>query len=201
MNNPRDVLIRRILISFTALVFSIDGLGQSANSYGQESVSLRSWKTGSSKVSEQALSLKLEKDLNEYEFDIYDIDKLRHFRLRLNQVFMNTLRSPSIPCWVAIFREVTKDNKTGGNILSFNLFSVEGPGVGDNFPSEDWAIYLCPVEKPHKILDTPLYPIKAERKFLVEKFIVILKVTGYQLNEKENRLDALDLTVAFKNQK
>jgi hypothetical protein len=198
MNNLRDIFIKRIIVLFTVLVFSVSGLGQSANSYGQESVSVKSWKTGSSRVREQALSLTLEKDLNEYEFDIYDTDKLRHFRLRLRQDFMRTIRKPSIPCWVAVLREVTKDNKTGGNILSYNLFSTEGPGVGDTL--EGLAIYFCPVEKPEKVFDGGLYPIKAERKFLVEKFLVIFKVSDYQLNEKENRLDTLDLKVEFKNQ-
>ena len=195
-----EMQLNGIVSCFILLVLSSSILGQSSNSLGQDGVSVKSWKTGNSRIIEKSLSLKLDKDLNEYEFDINNPTKQRHFRLRLRQDFTRTIRKPSIPCWVAVFREVTKDTKTGGNILSYNLFSVEGPGVGDNFPREDWAISLCPVEKPEKILDGSLYPIKAERRFSVEKFLVILKVTGYELNEKENRLDSLDLKVEFKNQ-
>lgn len=112
---------------------------------------------------------------------------------------MRTIRKPSIPCWVAVFKEVTKDTKTGVNIIGFDLFNRQGPGISHYFPREDWATCLYPIEKPQNMLDGLLYPIRSERRFFVERFLVTLKVTDYKINEKENRLDALDLKVEFKN--
>jgi len=87
------------------------------------------------------------------------------------------------------------DAKNKATIIGHNLFSIEGPGVGDNFPREDWAKYFCPLEKPQKLIDGFIYPISAERKFLVENLVINLKVVDYRVNTKENRLDSFTLNV------
>lgn len=188
------------VIFLLLVTFHVDSKSQALEPQSDDSVSVKSWKVGDSRVPEQVLALSLKKNLNEYEFDVYDTTKQKHFRLRLWQTFVNTVRKPSLPCWTAVFKEITKSAKGEGNLIGYDLLSVEGPGVGDYFPRENWASVLCPVEKPNHIFDGQLYPITAERKFLIEKFFLIFQVTDYQLDEKENRLNKLDLRIEFKNQ-
>lgn len=180
--------------------FHVDSKSQSSNSQSDDSVSVKSWKVGDSRVTEQVLALSLKKNLTEYEFDVYDTTKQKHFRLRLWQTYVNTIRKQGLPCWAAVFKEVVKGTKSEGNLIGYDLLSVEGPGVGDSFPRENWAPFLCPVEKPSQVFDGQLYPITAERKFSIEKFFLIFQVTDYQLDEKENRLNKLNLRIEFKNQ-
>jgi hypothetical protein len=111
------------------------------------------------------------------------------------------VRRPSIACWWIGLREQTKDAKTGGIYLGTNLLSTEGPGVGDSLAAEDWAGYLCPVEGPQKVLDGPLYGIKAKRNFLVEQFMLSVQVEDYRYSESEIELKTMNLIVQFKNMK
>jgi hypothetical protein len=172
---------------------------QSSQTSGGDSVSVKSWKEGDSIIAEQVLRLSLE-DQNQYEVNVYDVTKQNHYRLHLRQTFEKTVNKPLLPCWSVVFREVTKDTETGGHILGWDMLNRQGPGMGNYFPREDWAEVFCPIEQPRPVLDGLLYPIKAERKFLIEKFVLVLQVTDYQLDEKENRLKKMDLKVEFKNQ-
>jgi hypothetical protein len=178
-----------------------DGVkAQASDSSSDSMVLVKSWKVGDGKVTEQTLTLSLGRELHEYELDVFDTTRQRRFRLSLRPVFVKTIRRPSVHCWVAVFKEATKDAEPGGNIIGYDLLSPEGPGAGDYFPREGWAKYFCPVEKPVSVLDGSLYPINAERRFLIEKFAVIIGVIDYRYDEKENRLNKLNLKVEFKNQ-
>jgi hypothetical protein len=84
-------------------------------------------------------------------------------------------------------------------VAGYHLLSREGTGPGDNFPREDWAGHFCPIEKPNEVLDGQFYPIRTERKFLIEKFMVSMQVIGYQYDAAQGRLKRLDLRVEFKN--
>jgi hypothetical protein len=53
------------------------------------------------------------------------------------------------------------------------------------FPSEDWAGTFCPIEKPNRVLDGPFYPLKTERLFLIERFLLCLRVIEYQYDNKK----------------
>jgi hypothetical protein len=122
---------------------------------------------------ELELNVRLQSDGAQYEFEMLSAsDKNRRFRLSLRQGVENTVRVPGLPCWIADLREITKDNVSTANRIGPNLLTVEGPGVGDNFPRQEWAGYLCPVEKPNRALDGPFYAMKAERRFLIEAFVL-----------------------------
>jgi hypothetical protein len=189
-----------LVLLLIILLFAGNTKAQSSASSNENGVLVNSWKRGNSRISEQRMTVNLDRDMDEYEFDIYDTTKQKHYRLHLRQFFMNTIRKPSIPCWSATLKEVTRDAKTGGNIIGYNLLTPEGPGVGHYFPREIWAGALCPVEKPQGIMDNSLYPIKAERKFLVENFSVVMQVLDYELDEQANRLSKVTLRVELKNQ-
>jgi hypothetical protein len=168
-----------------------------AQTNNPELITVHSWKKGTASISKQTLNVSLNWDLNQYELHVSDLSNKRNFRLTFHKDFFNTPRRQAIPCWVATFNETTLDPKTGGIIVGHNLLSVEGPGVGDYFPREEWAIYLCPVEQPQKLFDGLLYPMRAERRFLIENMLVTLKVNDYREDTKQNTLASLDLKVNF----
>jgi hypothetical protein len=175
---------------------------QFAKPSNEDAVLVKTWKGGEGRIAEQQLSISLEKKIKEYEIDVYDSLRQRHFRMQMRHASVNTVSTPGIDCLVVFLKEVTKDPKiNGGSIIGPNLLSVEGPGVGDNVPREEWADVFCPVEKPRNFLDGALYPIKAERKFLIENFFLTLRVISYGYNEKENSLDHLELKIELGNQK
>jgi hypothetical protein len=188
---------------FALLIFcTADSRAQALNtSQDSEVVMVQSWKRGDSKVSEQVLDASLKADQAQYEFDIFTApDKDKHFRLRLRQSVESTVRTPGLPCWIADFREISKDEVSTGNQIGYNLLSAEGPGVGDNFPREEWAGYFCPIEKPNKVLDGLFYPMRAVRRFLIESFVLDLQVVDYDLAKQQKKLRNVQLRITFSNQ-
>jgi len=182
-------------------IFQVTGQGQVIGPRQDENrVLVKTWKTGNAKIVERIFSLNLGEEMREYELDISDQTKRRHFRLQLRRMRYSTIRRPSIDCWWVGLKEVTKDRKAGGIILGPDLLSIEGPGVGDNFPREDWARMLCPIEKPQKVLDGALYGITVERNFLIEKFLVSIQVKNSKYDEAEVKLKSMDLLITLKNQ-
>jgi hypothetical protein len=165
-----------------------------------EPVIVKTWKQGSGQIREQTFEVTLENSNREYEITVDDKSRQRQFRLRFQRTSQNVLQGPSLPCWSAVLKEVVKDKKTGVDTIGFDLMSPEGPGTGDYFPRESWASRFCPVEKPNQVLQGHIYSIKTERVFLVERFIVSLRVTGYRYDDQENVLDSLQLRVDLKNQ-
>jgi hypothetical protein len=162
-------------------------------------IEVKTWKTGAGKITEKVLNVSLRKE-PQYEFDLDDpTDPEKHYKLRLIAGVERTLRTPSLPCWRADFREVTKDKASGGNLVGFHLLSTEGPGVGDYFRREEWAAHFCPIEEQNDVLDGHFYPIRTERRFLVEGFLVSFKVADYRYDEAKARLKKLDLVIEFKN--
>jgi TonB family protein len=172
-----------------------------ANSSLKDGVVLvKSWKTGASRIAERVLNLSLRSDVPQYDIDIDDVsDSQKHYKLRLIASLEHTLRTPGLPCWSADFREVTRDKISGENRSGYHLLSVEGPGAGDYFPREEWAGHFCPIEKPNEVLDGHFYPIRAERRFLIENFLLSIKVTDYKYDPEKSRLKKLDLQIEFKN--
>jgi hypothetical protein len=190
-----------VLFTFFCLCEGISYAQALSSSQEGSVVPVISWKKGDNKIVEHTLDISLQNQEVQYEFDVFGAaDKSKHFRLRLRHSTEKTLINSGLPCWIADFREITKDSISGANLVGPDLLSVEGPGVGDNFPREEWAGCLCPIEKPNKVLDGPFYPIRTERRFFIEGFVLSLRVTDYQLDKKRNELRKLDLRIAFWNQ-
>jgi hypothetical protein len=179
------------------LLSSAYSSAQTRDTAPPQSISVESWKKGTASIAKQTFKLSLGWDQNEYELAVTDLSNRRNFRLRFHKDFVDTPRKQALPCWVTTFIEVRPDSQNGATIIGPNLLNMQGPGVGDYFPREDWAIYFCPIEKPQKLIDGSLYPIRAERKFLIENLFVSLRVFDYRVNTKENKLDSLRLNVGF----
>jgi hypothetical protein len=201
-NSSHQWIVRGFVFLALFCCWSDYGWAQTSNPSQDASVVLvKSWKRGDSKMPARVLTVKLQSDVGQYEFDIFSVpDKDKHFRLRLRESVENTLRTPGLPCWIADLREITKDHVSGANLVGYDLLSVEGPGVGDNFPREEWAGHLCPIEKPNRVLDGLFYPIRAERRFLIEGFVVGLQVTDYQIDKERKKLSNVELRITFANQ-
>jgi len=190
------------VIGFLAMtsLWPVYCMAQTATSIGgQGAVSVKSWKRGDTKLTEKEVTLDLDRDIPEYEIDVYSSQgPAKFFRFHVRQDTLNTLRDRSVPCWVADLRQVTK-RPSGVNLLGPSLLSVEGPGVGDDFPREEWAPFFCPIEKPNRVLDGSIYPMRAERRFLIEGFVLSLQVTDYQLDKERKKLNHVDLRIVFSN--
>lgn len=204
MKHPCSQSFKRVLsvsvIILLLLIYSTSVLSQTSAPSNDDRVLVNSWKLGNGKIQEQTKHLTLDANINEYEYEIFDASKERRFRLSFRREDVKTLKQPFVRCWFAAFREVSKDRRFGGNLVGYDLFDPTGPGTGDYFPQEAWASVFGPIEKPNRLLDGHLYPIKMERIFLIEKFVVILRVTDYQYDSNENKLNKLDLVVEVKNQ-
>lgn len=202
-NGSRHYSIVGAFVCLTLLVFCPDNSWAQASNSSQEDemVVVQSWKKGESKVAEQVLNVSLQSEQAQYEFEVFSApDKDRQFRLRMRQSAENTVRTPGLPCWIADFREVNKDSVSTANQIGYSLLSVEGPGVGDNFPREEWAGYFCPIEKPNRVLDGLFYPMRAERRFLIEGFALSLQVTDYHFDKDQKKLRNVQLRISFSNQ-
>lgn len=168
---------------------------------GQESetVVVRSWSQRETKVKEKIAGIHAVTEGREYELDADSTPgQDKQFRLRLRQDNLKTLRTANLPCWIVDFREITKHD-SGVRTIGPNLLSVEGPGFGHNFPREEWAGFFCPIDVPKKVLDGELYPIRAERKFLIDGFVLKIHVTQYLFNKDQKRF-SMDLQIALSNQ-
>ncbi|HSS22461.1 MAG TPA: hypothetical protein VLL54_20490 [Pyrinomonadaceae bacterium] len=160
---------------------------------------MKTWKTGDGKITEKVLNVSLRTE-PQYKFVLDDpTDPEKHYELRFIARSEHTLRTRSLPCWSADFRELTKDKASGGNFVGFHLLSTEGPGVGDYFSRKEWAAHFCPIEEPNEVLDGHFYPIRTERRFLIEGFLVAFKVVDYRYDETKARLKNLDLVIEFRN--
>ena len=162
-------------------------------------VVVRTWSLGKTKVKAKSLSIELSSENPEYEIDVGSENNDNHFKLRFrHHNSVTTFGKPRFPCWIADLRQVSTSN-SGVRIIGPNLLSPEGPGVGDNFPREEWAGYLCPLEKPNPVFDGGFYSIRADRKFLIHSFVLNLQVTDYQFDKDEKTLN-VQLLLTLSNQ-
>ena len=159
---------------------------------------MKTWKQGNRNLAARAIDVRLTGSF-QYEWDLFTTEsKDPVFRLRLRPVSYTTLQNVRLSCWGAEVREIISKDASGATLLGPYLLNIEGPGIGDNFPREDWASYLCPVASPNKVLDGPLYPIRAPRKFLIEGFALEFRVTEYRLDKRGN-FDELQLRIGVSN--
>lgn len=162
-------------------------------------VRINSWKKGKTKINEKVFTLTLAIDTPEYEFDFYSIPTPeRRFKAHFRRESLNTIRNPSLQCWVANLREVSAD-VSSVNLLGPNLLSVEGPGVGDNFPREEWGGVFCPIEEPNRVLDGLIYPLRTKRNFSIEGFVLEFHVIDYQPDKNRNQLGNVQLKISLSN--
>ena len=181
------------LLCLTMLCLSARHMGQSTVASHEDLVSVKSWKQGTRTLPARTIEVR-PSGSSQYEWDLYSASKDPTFRLRLRSVTHGTPGGAKFSCWSADLREISTDATSGATVLGPYLLRSEGPGGGDYFPDDDWAAFICPVENPKKILDGPLYAIKATRQFLIEGFALELRVLDYRL-DKHGNFDQLQLRI------
>lgn len=160
---------------------------------------VKSWKRGNTRIIEKVFTITLASDTPEYEFDFYSIaTPEKRFRAHFRRESLSTIRNANLQCWIANLREVTAEVPSV-NQLGPNLLSAEGPGIGDNFPREDWGQVFCPVDEPNRVLDGLIYPMRTKRQFYIEGFVLGLSVTDYQLDRDRNELGNVELKISLSN--
>jgi len=175
-------------------------LGQVTEGKLANKITVTTWKRGSAKILPKTFHLILNKNISEYEIDFSDEINSLNFRLRLKREYLKTPMRPKIECWKAELRQIFHDTGAGGNIVGHTLLTTEGPGVGDNFPKEDWAPFFCSMPPPVMPFDDRFYPIRTERRFLIEKFVMIFDTSNYEYDQKDGGLNKLDLRIQLVNQ-
>ncbi|HEX7330072.1 MAG TPA: hypothetical protein VF290_01150 [Pyrinomonadaceae bacterium] len=169
------------------------------HSQDSDVVRINSWKKGKTRINEKVFTLTLASETPEYEFDFYSIPSPeKHFRTHFRRASLNTIRNSSLKCWAADLREVSKD-VAGVNVLGPNLLSVEGPGVRDNFPREEWGAVFCPIDEPNRVLDGLIYPMRTKRNFYIEEFVIEFHVTGYQSDRNRNQFGNMQVKISLSN--
>lgn len=194
IKNRLRLALRMLLCLLWVGTFVNLNFGQTPGPSEKDLVSVKTWKRGTRNLPARTMEVQLSSAF-QYEWDLSTADKHATFRLRLRALSHSTIKDPNVHCWSAELREITGDNQSGANLLGPNLLSPEGPGVGDNFPREDWAAFFCPVENPNKVLDGLLYPIRATRRFSIEGFVLELRVIDYRL-DNDGKLEMVRLRIA-----
>lgn len=190
-------------IVFVLLVSnSVTGQGVS------DEIKVQSWRQGSARIVEESVRVRVSAKNQEFS---QTIRTTAGGKLLLRLIYIPPVVSKdfetgsSTESWRVELRpfDEKKRKRLGGNLLR-----AEGPGKGgDYFPREDLIGYLYPkTTSGSKINGVPFidgrlyYPILIPRKICVDKFSVLIKVLGYQLNTQNPHLvDFMDIVIDFKN--
>jgi hypothetical protein len=195
----RELIISAVILAIISSCLICVNASNATHSQDSDIVRINSWKKGKTKINEKVFTLTLASDTSEYGFDFYSIPTPeRRFEAQFRRESLNTIRKPSLQCWVANLREVSPD-AASVNLLGPNLLSVEGSGPGDNFPREEWGGVFCPIEEPNRVLDGLIYPMRIKRAFSIEGFVLEFHVIDYQPGKNRNQLGNLQLRISLSN--
>jgi hypothetical protein len=157
---------------------------------------VHSWKTGKGSIKQKDIVIDFDDTREEFNMDFPDESGKKIYRLRARKVFVSTLRVPSIQCVSVVLNELHR-NPRGGDFLDWNLLGEEAGDGGDVLGN--FANFLCPIEKPHKVLDRGHFPVYQPRQFLIKGFVAEFIVKEYSYDAQSNRLKKLILAVSLRN--
>lgn len=193
MSLGRSVTV--LCIALWAIAAQMNVFTQTSDSVLFDDVSIQSWKKGHGRIAEGQFNLILSSNDDEFVADIKAYEGGKKYRLSIKKSFVQTLRKPSIQCWVVTLKEL-QPLSSEGFLLGGNLLSEEAPG-GLHRPTN----FLCPIETPKNPFDSGHYSIWQKRIFLIEAFQIGVSVKNYEFDEKENRLLSTEISLAFTNEK
>jgi hypothetical protein len=176
-----------------------------AQTIDETEVFVRSWKKGNEKITIQTLNVTLTQEMLEFEKEILALSgkkylisiiknpaidrKGEHWGVSLNEI--NSVEQTKKRSCRELLMEL-KPCETGGD-------EIMGAYPGFFYPYEGKKVKLF-VGKTHLIESQPFYPVKTERKILVDGFIVSIKSGKIEFDEKDKtKIRLFELTIEFKN--
>ncbi len=186
-----------ILITSSSPVIALQGRREPAL---PKVVCVESWKKGKKQIGERLLNITLSAEQNSYETIIQDQSGRDSYKLIL-------LRYPAgkedynLQYLVVRLQEILPETGNTKDELRGNLLTMQAQGTGgDFFPQQDLVGFLYPNETPNRLF-VQFYPIYTKRIIKVESFFVVLQVSDFQMNSKNNKLlDRININIEFKNE-
>ena len=185
-----------IILSLNFILFTVAAFPQGKTNLFY----VESWKKGEQKVQEQKLVIALNQNNLEYEKTINDsagkprhILQIRHWPLKTDSYLYESW-------WVDVC-EFRKPNRKPKVATDCKLLGIEGRGVGDNFPKEDYIGWLYPLEQPDFFRNgVAAYPILAKRVIKVDGFYCVIQVKDYKMSSSNPKaVDSLTVEIEFTN--
>jgi hypothetical protein len=151
-------------------------------------ITIESWQKGNRTIPEKTTVLNIEAD--EYNWEIANSERSLEARLKVNKIYVPTIRKPNLQCVAVSLNELFETKESGLKALGSNMLlsgnTVERP-----------AHVLCPIEKPSMALYGGLYAFKAERVFLIEGFVFRIKGEEFAYDPVDNRLTKMRLLMSI----
>lgn len=158
----------------------------------QEPFYIESWKTGTRRVHEQKICVRLNKANPEYETQIKDTSGAVRYKLRLWPGRGNENDS-SIVEWMVELIDITQGSEA-------NLLRPSNDEKQDYFSAKDRIGWLYPVKNPKSIgVESDVVPIFAKRIIKIENFHLIVEVKDFHFSPNKEGLDSITVQIEFTN--